>query len=570
MLNEASFTSRRGTALLALSLAAVTSVATLPAGATGTALPSAQVIVTSLAGDASAAAAAVRAAGGRVVASLSLIGGVSAQLPAGTVLAPSYRVVPNAPLEVAGKGKGVSGAPSTARETVAPGLLAARNGEGVTVAVVDTGVADVPDLKGRVTHVDVTGDGKGDDYGHGTFVAGVVAGDGTSSDGAYAGVAPGAQILDVRVADKNGRTSLSTVLQGLQQVAKHDDVDVVNLSLASGSPLPYQIDPLSQALEALWRRGVTVVVPSGNEGPDSGTVTAPGTDPVLLTVGGLDESGDAVRGNDVVADWSGRGPAPQGVAKPDLVAPGSHLVSLRAPGSKVDKANPKSRVGDNYFRGSGTSFSTAVTSGAVAILLQDRDLTPGQVKALVTGTAYKTVAGGPDATGAGGLDVTAALAAPAPTDPGTGLAPIPGDPAVWSAFLDALISGDRAAAASSWSQLSVEARNWAASSWSSLSPEARNWAASSWSARNWAGPDGTAEEWLARNWAARNWAARNWSARNWAEDEWSARNWAARNWAGEDWEARNWSARNWADSEWAARNWSARNWSARNWSGIWD
>ena len=543
MLNDTSFALRRSSILLALTMAAGTTAMTVPAGASSPALPSAQVIVTSLAGDASAAAAAVRAAGGHVVASLSLIGGVSAQLPTGTVLAPSYRVVPNAPLQVAGKGKAVAGAPATARQTIGLGDPGTE-GAGVTVAVVDTGVADVPDLRGRVTHVDVTGEGAGDDYGHGTFVAGVVAGSGLSSDGTYAGVAPGASILDVRVADKNGQTSLSTVLQGLQAVYSHGDVDVVNLSLASGSPLPYQIDPLSQALEALWRRGVTVVVPSGNEGSDSGTVTAPGTDPVLLTVGGLDENGDSARGNDVVADWSGRGPAPQGVAKPDLVAPGSHLISLRAPGSKVDKANPKSRVGDDYFRGSGTSFSTAVTSGAVAVLLQAKPaLSPGQVKALLTGTTYTSVPGGAFATGAGGLDVAAAVGSTTtPADPGTGLAPIPGDPAVWAAFLDALIRGDRAAAASSWSQLSVEARNWAASSWSSLSPEARNWAASSWSARNWAGADGSVEEWLARNWAARNWAARNWADGDWSASSWSARNWAARNWS-----ARNWSARNWAE-----------------------
>ena len=171
----------------------------------------------------------------------------------------------------------------------------------------------------------------GDGYGHGTFVAGLVAGSGKSSSGAYAGVAPAARILDVKVADSDGSTDLVTVLKGLQAVAADKSVDVVNLSLSSGSPLPYQIDPLSAALEGLWRRGVTVVVPAGNDGPNNGTIASPGTDPVLLTAGGLDAHGTASRSDDSVADWSGRGPAPQGVQKPDLVAPGAHVVSLRTP-----------------------------------------------------------------------------------------------------------------------------------------------------------------------------------------------------------------------------------------------
>ena len=535
---------RRTSVLLALALAAVTGLSAAPAQSPDIT----RVLVTSVAGDISAAASAVAAAGGRVLDTFSLIGGVSAELPAGTVLPPAYRISSDTPLQVAKAPVADAGAPVTVRDTINASADATA-GEGVTVAVVDTGVADLPQFAGRLKHINVTGEGEGDEFGHGTFVAGLVAG-----GGLHPGVAPAANLLDIRVADKNGRTSLLTVLAGLEAAADAN-VDVLNLSLSSGSPLPYQVDPLSQALESLWRDGVTVVVPSGNDGPDAGTVTAPGSDPVLLTVGGLDENGTPAQGDDTVAEWSGRGPAPQNVAKPDLVAPGSHLVSLRAPGSHVDRANPKSRIGTDYFRGSGTSFSTAVTSGAAAVLLANQNLSPGQVKARLTGTAYKSVPGGSDATGAGGLDLAAALTASNTGSSADAGADIPGDPAVWAAFLDALMTGDRASAASSWSKLSLEARNWAASSWSNLSPEARNWAASSWSGRNWAGADGSADQWMARNWAARNWAARNWSARNWSASSWSARNW---------------SARNWSDGDWEARNWSARNWSARNWSGLWN
>jgi serine protease AprX len=575
-------TLRRTAALLAAGLTATTVLAAGPATAAGGGAER-RVVVTALSGDVAAAAAAVEAAGGEVLDQVPLIGGVTATLPAGVTLAPAYRVVPDRPLSVAsvrdsgdkGTGSRYGDDDKAGQADKADQADKRRNGRGkpagppsgagagITVAVVDTGVADVADLAGRVTHVNVNGRETGDGYGHGTFVAGLVAGNGTASDGEHTGVAPGASVLDVRVADAQGNTNLITVLRGLQVVAKYRDegrrVQVLNLSLSSGSPLPYQIDPLSIALEALWNRGVTVIVPSGN---DPGLVSSPGNDPVLLTLGALDEGTAADGSDDTVAAFSGRGPAAQGVAKPDLVAAGAHLVSLRAPGSTVDVEYSSARVGEAYFRGSGTSFSTAVTAGAVAILLAKRPgLSPNQVKALLTSTAYQAPGlTDPKAAGAGGLDLDKALVAPVPADPGNTSVQVPGDPEVWAKFLSAVLSDDRAAAARNWARLSPEARNWAASSWSSLSFEARNWAARNWAARNWAGGiDGSAEEW-----AARNWAARNWAARNWAGSSWSARNWAARNWA-----AGSWSAGSWSDDDWAARNWAARNWAARNWAGLW-
>ena len=475
----------RTAALVAFALAA-TGVAAVPAASA----PASRVVVTSLAGDVAGAARAVEAAGGRVLDRISLIGGVTASLPAGTVLAPTFRVVPDSPLRVAGTDGAADGAVSAVRATLGLGPVAGE-GAGVTVAVVDTGVADVADLQGRVDHINVSGAPDGDGYGHGTFVAGLVAGDGSSSKGVYAGVAPAASVLDVKVADGQGVTSLVTVLKGLQAVAGRNDVDVLNLSLSSGSPLPAQVDPLTMALDALWRRGVTVVVPAGNEGPGTNTVTSPGTDPLLLTAGSLDDQGTAAHTDDVVPDWSGRGS--RGKAKPDLVAAGTHVVSLRAAGSVIDAANASARVDTAYFKGSGTSFSTAITSGAAAALLSRRgDLRPAQVKDILTSSTY-SASGLRDRTaaGAGGLDLAAAYKTPSNATDET----IPGDPAAWAAFVQALANGDAAAAASSWSKLSPQARNWAARNWAELDLDARNWAASSWSAGNWA----------AGNWSALNW-----------------------------------------------------------------
>ncbi len=510
---------------------------------------------------------AVRTAGGSVTADLSLIHGVAATLPVGAQLA-GCTVVADHALQVAGAvaGNPSSGPAETARQTL--GLTnSSPDGHGVTVAVVDTGVDPSPDLAHRVFHVDVTGtshNSDADDYGHGTFVAGLIAGDGTASGGAYQGAAPDARLLDVRVAKDDGSTSLISVLRGLQVVAATQralNIRVLNLSLSSGSPIPYQLDPLSQALEGLWARGVVVVVPAGNDGPAAGTISSPGSDPVLLTVGALDESGTSDHSDDVVADYSARGPAPQGVAKPDLVAPGNHLISLRAPGSDIDVANPGSRIAANYFRGSGTSMSTAITSGVVADLLSARPrLRPDQVKAIVTGSAYQASAlTDPNAAGAGGLDAAAALTAPTPTvTPAvdTSLDWPTGQDATFDRFSAALLRGDRAGAYLWFNKLSPAARSWIARSWSELSPEGRSWIAEAWAGRSWSGADGTADEWLARSWIARSWAARSWMSGMWSDQSWSGRSWSGRSWID----------LSWTDDDFAARSWIGRSWSARSWS----
>ncbi|PRY32199.1 S8 family peptidase [Pseudosporangium ferrugineum] len=546
---------RRGVALAAAAVVTLTA-APVAAAAQPAAAPLREVVVTGA--GAEAAARAVENAGGRVLAHLPVAGGVAALLPQGTSLDPAWTVAPQRELTVADAGANPDGGATTVRQMV--GLPARGNeGDGVTVAVVDTGIADVPDLAGRVTaRVDLTGTGAGDGYGHGTFMAGLIAASGRASGGAYRGVAPAADLVDVKVADAEGRTDLITVLRGLQWVSDHRrGVEVLNLSLSSDSPLPYQVDPLNQALESLWRQGVTVVVPSGNDGPGTGSVTAPGNDPLLLTTGGLDVSGTAERGDDVVGAWSGRGPTRQGDAKPDLVAAGGHVISLRSPGSVVDRGNPGARVGDGYFRGSGTSMAAAVTSGAIAgaIAVQPR-LGPDAVKNLLVSTAYAspgltTAAGG----GAGGLDVPRVLAAApkwrtskAQSRYDEDTAAVGRDAKRWAEFTQAVVAGDGRAAERAWDRLTPASRDWAARAWAQLDPAARAWAARAWAARAWAGAD---DSWTARAWAARAWAARAWASDDWAARAWADAEWSARAWAGEDWAARAWAAERWSASSWA-------------------
>jgi serine protease AprX len=549
---------RAGTALIAAAVIAVTGVpATAHAGVTATEWR--EVVVTGSGAD--AAARAVEAAGGQVLANLPIADGVAARLPLDRSLGADWVVAPQRELTVAEAGTPpATGTATTVRQML--GLPATgTEGRGVTVAVVDTGIADVPDLAGRVTaRVDLSGTGNGDGYGHGTFMAGLIAASGAASNGAHRGVAPGADLVDVKVADAQGRTDLITVLRGLQWVSDHrKDIDVLNLSLSSNSPMPYQIDPLNQALQALWQRGVTVVVPSGNDGPGVGSVTSPGNDPMLLTAGGLDASGTADRGDDVVGAWSGRGPTWQGDAKPDLVAAGGHVVSLRSPGSVVDRSSPQARVGDDYFRGSGTSMAAAVTSAmAAATLSVQPTLRPDAIKNLFVSTAYASPgltreAGG----GAGGLDAAAVLAAAPRWSAGAAqnryeqdTAAIRRDAKRWTAYAKAIVADDPETAARAWAALSPASRDWAARAWAQLDPAARAWAARAWAARAWAGADET--------WAARAWAARAWAARAWADADWSARAWADADW----------TARAWAADDWAARAWAADRWSARAWAWL--
>jgi len=551
-----------GAAAAAVAATAVPDVAWAGPAAQGGAGEWRDVVVTGVSAD--AAARAVAAAGGQVLVALPVTNGVAARLPGGAELGPQWVVAPQREAKVAGETTQPGAAPtSTIRQTL--GLPAKGNeGRGVTVAVIDTGVADVPDLAGKITdRVDLTGTGGGDGFGHGTFMAGLIAASGAASGGAYRGVAPGADIVDVKVADAGGHTDLVTVLRGLQWVSDHaSEVDVVSLSLSSGSPLPYQIDPLNQALRGLWQRGVMVVVPTGNDGPGAGTVTAPGNDPLLLSVGGIDEAGTAAHADDVVGTWSGRGPTWQGVSKPDLVAPGGHVVSLRSPGSVVDTSYPQARVGSDYVRGSGTSMATAVTSGVVAAALAENPkLRPDTIKDLFVGTTYDAPglsreAGG----GSGGLDAATILAkadrwksSQSAKQSAADAAAVGKDARRWAAFENAMVDGDQATAEARWNKLSQASKDWAARAWAGLDPAARAWADADWAARAWAG--------ASTEWAARAWAARAWAARAWADAEWSARAWADADWA-----ARAWAARAWADADWAARAWASDSWQARAWA----
>ena len=289
-------------------------------------------------------------------------------------------------------------------------------GAGVNVAVLDTGVQALPDFSGRmVDGVDLSGGNNPwqDDYGHGTFVAGLIAGNGASSNGAYTGEAPGAGLVSVKVAGASGQTDLANVIAGVGWTIANrsaDNISVLNMSLGYLPIASTVVDPLDQAVEQAWESGITVVTSAGNSGPGNGTVTSPGDDPLVITVGSVDDGAQANPANDTMTTFSSVGPTnPDGWFKPDLVTSGRSVVSLRDPGSTIDAQNPSARVGSTNFVGSGTSFSAAVTSGAAALLISaDPSYTPNTVKGTLLGTTMQGPVGNPFVDGHGILNVAAA------------------------------------------------------------------------------------------------------------------------------------------------------------------
>ncbi|WP_243767385.1 S8 family peptidase [Paenibacillus agricola] len=286
--------------------------------------------------------------------------------------------------------------------TPAVGAAAVRQsgttGRGVTVAVLDTGVAPHPDLVKPTNRIKAFKDfvnnrtSPYDDNGHGTHVAGDVAGNGYSSKGKYRGAAPGATIVGVKVLDQQGSGFDSTIIRGIEWCVNNRrrlGIRVLNLSLGKEALERCSNDPLCQAVGKAVRAGLVVTVSAGNHGPGRGTIDSPGISPSAITVGATDDRNTVRESDDRIAAFSSRGPAIGGLLKPDLIAPGVNIISLRADGSELDRTLPKNRVGRRYFRLSGTSFSAPITAGSAALLLQKQPrLTPSQVKGLLKRNAF--------------------------------------------------------------------------------------------------------------------------------------------------------------------------------------
>jgi serine protease AprX len=398
--------------------------------------PSAAVRVIVRAGDVYSAKRAVATAGGDVTRSLPIIDGVAAVVPsaglAGLTARPGVRAVtPDSRMHVQSVKSATSGPASVYGDEVRAGRAhqAGWWGKGVTVALLDTGVSASRDLAGRVLPVSDPGTRStspcknfsgeptcADGYGHGTFMAGIIAGNGALSNGQYQGIAPQAQLVSIKVASKDGSADVSNVLAGIQWAVSFRDrygIRVLNLSLGTDSTQSWRVDPLNYAVERAWSAGIAVVVAASNRGPAPGTISKPADDPWVITVGAVDDRQTVRVSDDLSPDFSGRGPtAGDGLAKPDVAAPGAHLVSLRSVGSTIDNAFP-TYVAGAYHQGSGTSMAAAVVSGVSALVLSARPtMSPNGLKYALTSTARSAASTAPSAVGSGVVDAYGAVTAP--------------------------------------------------------------------------------------------------------------------------------------------------------------
>jgi serine protease AprX len=307
---------------------------------------------------------------------------------------------------------------ATAVEADVAAAQYALDGTGVGVAIIDSGIASHPDLNNasgtsRVVYSQsfVFGNTSAvDQFGHGTHVAGLIGGTGASSGSAnhysatYAGMAPNANLINLRVLDQNGWGTDSGVIAAIQEaITLKSKYNIRVISMSLGRPVfeSYTLDPVDQAVEAAWKAGIVVVVAAGNNGRFAltdgfGTIGVPANDPAVITVGATRTLETATRVDDTIASYSSKGPTSiDHIVKPDLVAPGNRLVSLRVAGSTLDTLYPQFEIWPSsgtskYYELSGTSMATPVVSGAVALMLQQNSaLTPDQVKARLMKTAWK-------------------------------------------------------------------------------------------------------------------------------------------------------------------------------------
>ncbi|HEY3093027.1 MAG TPA: S8 family peptidase [Vicinamibacterales bacterium] len=289
------------------------------------------------------------------------------------------------------------------------------NGQGVVVAVLDSGISAHKALTGKIlaSVSMVAGQPTTDEYGHGTHVAGIITGSGSYAAGVtslYAGgIAPGAQLVNVRVLGDDGVGNTSDVIAGIDWVIANKStykIKVINLSLGHAVTEPVMYDPLCAAVERAYRAGLIVVAAAGNAGkladgtPVLGGIASPGNSPYAITVGATNTWGTNSRDDDTVTTYSSRGPTKwDNNAKPDLAAPGNKIISLEAPGSYIPTHYPSEHIagsGSNgYLRMSGTSMSAPMVTGAVALLLQAQpSMSASQAKfVLQSGSTYMVEAG---------------------------------------------------------------------------------------------------------------------------------------------------------------------------------
>lgn len=380
----------------------------------------------------------------------------------------------------------------------APYAWTRTTGQGVTVAVLDTGIADHPDLgrkkvKARVSFVN-DGSTAQDPAGHGTFIAGLIAANGTMK-----GIAPDADLVSVRVLDSNGNGTVANVVKAFDWLLKNTKryhIDVVNLSWGAPQATTYHKDMLSALVESLWLTGITVVAAAGNDGPMNGTVTAPGSDPFVITVGSFADRGTAAWGDDSESSFSSRGPTLDGFAKPDTLAPGEHIRSLRVVGvNYLDAAgNPVGSPADTYVHMTGTSAAAAFVAGVAALVTSaHRKFGPTQIKGAIIASG-RPVNGSPRTA----VDASQAIVRTGPAN--VNLRP--------SELLLQILVLSHA--------LRVKGVTWEGVTWEGVTWDGITWDGVTWDGVTWESVRWESVHWQSVSWESVSWETVSWEGVTWA------------------------------------------------------
>jgi serine protease AprX len=543
-------------------------------------------VVRAMPGRLAAAEQAVLAAGGTVTKRLAALETLTVQLPAGAAEriaddAAVHSVTGNRKVQLhrfEGPSYGPLGDLGTYREIEQEVLGAADmwnagfTGQGVDVALIDSGVVPVNGLRtpNKVYQgPDLSFESQSDNlryqdtYGHGTHMAGLIAGRDDAVPGTvrrgeqnFVGVAPDSRLVSVKVADASGATDVSQVLAAIDWVVTNRktnglNIRVLNLSFGTDSTQDYKVDPLAYAAEVAWKSGIVVVAAAGNRGSDSERLTDPAYDPTILAVGAADNNMTPTTTDDSIPDYSSRG---DGVRNPDLVAYGTKMLSLRSPGSQLDMENPQARVMDRLFRGSGTSQAAAMVSGSVALLLEQRPtLTPDQVKKLMVGASTRLPNADSRGQGAGVLNLSTLKGLPTPSaaasaqnaTPSTGLG-----------SLDAARGSTELVDATNGEVLEGENDIFGVA-----------WTPATWAAKSAAGTAWNKGTWNGTRWSGDNWSGTRWSGVTWSGTRWSGTRWSGTRWSGADWTGTRWSGSSWTGTRWSGSDFSGTRWSGTRWSG---
>jgi serine protease AprX len=474
-------------------------------------------------------------------------------------------------------------------------------GKGVDVALLDSGVVPVNGLTtpGKVVNgPDLSFDSQIpgrmylDAYGHGTHMAGIIAGrDDAVVPGVTAyntdktdflGIAPDSRIVNVKVADSGGAVDVSQVIAAIDWVVQHRtdnglNIRVLNLSFGTDSTQPYVLDPLAFAAEVAWRSGIVVVAAVGNGGSAALGVSDPAMDPYVIAVGAADTDGTVSPSDDFPATFSAWG---NGTRNPDLLAPGVHLASLRNPGSTIDQLyGSTATVGGRFFRGSGTSQATAVMSGAAALAIQQHPTyTADMIKRLLVKTAtplQQPSSGG--LLGGGGLLGLGVLSTTTPypaTQQGSGevnlrsalgnsvstlytqsYAPSQGTGTLEGAR-GSLHVTDNVTGITLNGEKDIFGTAWNSATMAQLEAAGQSWSGGTWNGQTWSG----------QSWSGQSWSGQSWSGQSWSGQSWSGQSWSGQSWSGQSWSGQSWSGQSWSGQSWSGQSWSGQSWSEADWS----